>query len=98
MSRSSTIAAVSTFHGGCHCGLVRFEVDRDLERVVACNCSICTRKGYLHAIVPRERFRLLAGADILATYRFGTMTAQHRFCRQCEIGRASCRERVYVLV
>jgi len=77
--------AVPTFTGGCHCGVVRFEVDVELARIRACNCSICTRKGYLHAIVPREYFRLLAGADDLATYRFGTMTAQHRFCRHCGV-------------
>ena len=74
---------MQTYSGGCHCGRVRFEVSGTLDPVVACNCSICTRKGYLHLIVPRERFRLLAGSDTLATYRFGTMTAQHHFCRHC---------------
>ena len=74
-----------TYTGSCHCGRVRFEVDDDLASVVVCNCSICTRKGYLHLIVPRERFRLLAGADDLTTYRFGTMTAQHTFCRHCGV-------------
>ena len=64
---------------------MRFEVDADLARVVECNCSICTRKAYLHLIVPRDRFRLLAGDDALATYRFGTMTAQHHFCRHCGV-------------
>ena len=74
-----------TYTGGCHCGRVRFELTTDLARVVACNCSICTRKGYLHHIVPPERFRLLAGAEVLATYRFGTGTARHHFCRQCGV-------------
>ena len=74
-----------TYTGSCHCGRVRFEVDDDLENVVVCNCSICTRKGYLHLIVTRECFRLLAGADDLTTYRFGTMTAQHQFCRHCGV-------------
>jgi hypothetical protein len=60
-------------------------VTDDLRRVTECNCSICTRKGYLHWIVPRERFRLLAGEDALTTYRFGTMTAQHQFCRHCGV-------------
>jgi hypothetical protein len=64
---------------------VRFEVTTDLTRVLECNCSICVRKGYLHVIVPPERFRLLAGGDALATYRFGTMTARHHFCRHCGI-------------
>jgi len=66
---------------------VRFEVVADLEteRVTECNCSICSRKAYLHLIVPPDRFRLVSGADDLTTYRFGTMTAQHHFCRHCGI-------------
>ena len=57
----------------------------DLDRVSECNCSICNRKGYLHLIVRPEQFRLLAGEDELATYRFGTMTARHHFCRHCGV-------------
>ena len=64
---------------------MRFEVTSDLARVSECNCSICSRKAYLHLIVPRDRFRLLAGEADLATYRFGTMTAQHHFCRRCGV-------------
>ena len=76
-----------THTGGCHCGRVRFELTTDLAqaRVSECNCSICRRKGYLHHIVPRDRFRLVAGADDLTSYRFGTMTAQHHFCRHCGV-------------
>ena len=74
-----------TYQGGCHCGRVRFEVETDLVRVVDCNCSICTKKGFLHLIVAPERFRMLAGAEALATYRFNTGTAVHRFCRTCGI-------------
>jgi hypothetical protein len=71
--------------GGCHCGRVRFEVDGAPDQVVECNCSICTRKGYLHWIVPRASFRLLAGDDALATYRFGSGVARHHFCRHCGV-------------
>jgi hypothetical protein len=76
---------VPTHTGSCHCGRVRFEVTEDLRLVTECNCSVCARKGYLHWIVPRERFRLLAGEEALTTYRFGTMTAQHLFCRYCGV-------------
>jgi hypothetical protein len=76
---------VPTHTGGCHCGRVRYEVTGDLGPVSECNCSICTRKGYLHWIVPRERFRLLVGEDDLTTYQFNTMTARHRFCRHCGV-------------
>lgn len=72
--------------GGCHCGAVRFEVEvpGDVE-VEDCNCSICRMTGFLHLIVPASRFRLLAGGDSLATYRFNTGVAQHRFCSVCGI-------------
>jgi len=76
---------VRTYTGGCHCGRVRFEVTSDLARVVECNCSICTRKGYLHLIVPPDRFRLLTGGEDLTTYQFGSRTARHHFCRHCGV-------------
>ena len=51
-----------THHGGCHCGRVRFEVDAPAELLVdECNCSMCSRFGYQHLIVPADRFRLLKG-------------------------------------
>ncbi len=75
-----------THRGGCHCGAVRFEVDAPAEiEISECNCSICSRSGYLHLIVPRERFRLLRGEQELTTYRFGTGVARHLFCRTCGI-------------
>lgn len=67
--------------GSCHCGAVRFEVDGPLDEVLDCNCTICTKKGFLHWIVPPTRFRLLSGE--LATYTFGTHTAKHTFCARC---------------
>ena len=74
------------YHGHCHCGAVAFEVEAP-ERLVAqdCNCSICTMTGFIHLIVPRSRFRLLRGEEKLATYRFNTGVAQHRFCRTCGV-------------
>jgi hypothetical protein len=76
---------MTTCTGGCHCGRVRYEVQGTPGEVSDCNCSICTRKGYLHWIVPRDAFRLLAGADDLNTYRFNTGIAQHHFCRHCGV-------------
>jgi hypothetical protein len=76
---------VQTFSGGCHCRRVRFRVTASLDRVTDCNCSICSKKGFLHLIVPREQFELLSGADALSTYRFNTGVAQHTFCATCGI-------------
>ena len=36
-------------------------------------------------IVPHADFRLLAGADALTHYRFGTGTADHLFCSVCGV-------------
>ncbi|HEY2517209.1 MAG TPA: GFA family protein [Polyangiaceae bacterium] len=76
---------LSVFQGGCHCGRVRFRVQANLARVSECNCSMCTMKGILHLIVPREHFELLSGEDSLTTYRFNTGVAQHHFCKVCGI-------------
>ena len=72
--------------GGCHCGAVRYEVEcDDAVEVEECNCSICSKAGFRHLIVPRTRFRLLQGAEALTTYTFNTGVAQHTFCRTCGI-------------
>jgi len=76
---------LATYEGGCHCGRVRFRVRGDLETLSECNCSICLKKGILHLTAKRDDFDLLSGADALETYRFGTGTAQHNFCRHCGI-------------
>lgn len=75
-----------THKGGCHCGRVRFEVVAPAKiRVSQCNCSICHKSGYLGLIVPADRFRLVAGADCLSTYRFNTGVAKHLFCAHCGV-------------
>ena len=53
--------------------------------MLECNCSICSKAGYLHLIVPHSRFRLLRGEENLTTYIFNTGVAKHTFCRTCGI-------------
>ena len=75
-----------THQGGCHCGSVRFEVDAPAAiEVTDCNCSMCSKLGYLHLIVPAARFRLLSGREALTTYSFNTNTARHHFCSVCGV-------------
>jgi len=75
-----------THRGGCHCGRVRFEVTAPAELEVSdCNCSICSKSGYLHLIVKAERFNLVAGAEALSTYTFNTGVAKHTFCSTCGV-------------
>jgi len=76
---------VNDVQGGCHCGKVRFRVRAELTGLTECNCSVCTKKGFIHWIVPREAFELLAGQDELSSYTFNTGVAKHLFCRSCGI-------------
>ena len=72
--------------GGCHCAAVRFRITapRDIQ-ASQCNCSICSKSGYLGLIVPRSRFELVSGEDDLETYSFNTGVAKHLFCRRCGV-------------
>lgn len=72
--------------GGCHCGAVRFESEVDLDGpVLACNCSICERVGFLHIFVGTDQFQLLRGQDHLTEYRFNSGVARHWFCSTCGV-------------
>ena len=75
-----------THTGGCHCGRVRFEVLAPARITVSeCDCSICSKFGFLHLIVPKEQFKLLSGGDALTTYTFNTGVAKHYFCSVCGV-------------
>lgn len=75
-----------THTGGCHCGRVRFEVVAPARvEVSECNCSVCSKTGYLHLVVPADRFKLLSGSEVLTTYSFNTHTAKHLFCSVCGV-------------
>ena len=82
----SSSTEMVTHSGGCHCGRVRFEVQAPARfEVKDCNCSMCAKSGYLHLMVPKERFKLVSGAEALTTYKFNTQTAKHLFCAVCGI-------------
>ncbi len=72
--------------GSCHCGAIKFEIEapKDLQ-VDECNCSICTKSGHLHLILPKKNFTLLQGEDSITTYTFNTGVARHMFCKICGI-------------
>ncbi|MEE1610264.1 GFA family protein [Microvirga sp. CF3016] len=69
--------------GSCHCGKVAFEVELDLQQALECNCSHCSRKGYLLTFVPHETLTVLRGEESLSTYTFNSHTIRHRFCATC---------------
>lgn len=74
-----------TYRGSCHCGKVAFEVEGEPDSALACNCSICSRKGSLLWAVPRENLRLLTPEGNLTTYTFNMHVIKHQFCTTCGI-------------
>ena len=73
------------YQGSCHCGKVAFEVEGEIQAALACNCSMCQRKGSLLWFVPRAQFRLRTPEDAAATYTFNKHVIRHRFCPTCGI-------------
>lgn len=69
--------------GSCHCGAVKFNVEGEPEQAIECNCSHCSRKGFLLWFVPRGDFTVTAGEDRLRDYTFNKHAIRHRFCEQC---------------
>lgn len=79
------MSEVKSYTGSCHCGDVRYEVELALDQVIACNCSICSRVGYLLAFAPATQFTLLSGEESLKDYQFGKKQIHHTFCSRCGV-------------
>jgi hypothetical protein len=73
------------YHGSCHCGKVRFEVDGAINGALECNCSICGRRGSLLWFVPRHSLHLHGAEEDIGTYTFNKGVIKHRFCPACGI-------------
>ena len=74
-----------TYHGGCHCGAVKFEADIDLiAGTTKCNCTWCRKARNWFVLIKPEAFRLEETSK-LATYQFGKKTLRHEFCSTCGI-------------
>jgi len=73
------------YEGSCHCGRVKFEAEGEIASAMACNCSMCQRRGSLLWFVPRDAMRLLTPEENANTYLFNKHAIRHRFCPSCGI-------------
>jgi len=76
---------MTTYTGSCHCGAICFEVDGEIDSGLACNCSICSRRGSLLWFVPKASLRLVTPDSDASTYTFNKHVIKHRFCPKCGI-------------
>lgn len=72
-----------TYQGSCHCGKIRYEVAGEIEKLAECNCSHCSRKGYLLWFVPRTALNLLTPEEDMNAYTFNRHVIRHQFCPTC---------------
>lgn len=72
-----------SYKGSCHCGQISFEVDGDFDKAIECNCSHCSRKGYLLWFIPRTQMTLNSEISDLSTYTFNRHVISHHFCPTC---------------
>lgn len=73
------------YTGSCHCQKVQFAVDTEIEKAMACNCSICSKRGHLLVFVPEENFTLISGEQDLKDYQFNKKVIHHYFCTTCGV-------------
>lgn len=71
------------YEGSCHCGKVAFEVEGEIESLMECNCSICSRRGYLLWFVPSNHVNLKTSESNMSTYTFNKHVIKHNFCSTC---------------
>jgi hypothetical protein len=61
-------------------------VKSDLAKVMECNCSHCSKRGFLMTFVAPEQFTLTAGDESeLRDYRFNKRRIAHLSCPDCGI-------------
>lgn len=72
--------------GGCHCGNIRYEVTCDIDSAMECNCSHCSKKGFLLKFVPKAALTLTKGSESeMSEYRSNKKHISHLFCPTCGI-------------
>ena len=86
MAEAKSTAGKIWYEGSCHCGGVKYKVYHiplEKTKVTKCNCSICTKNGYLLVHPKREEVVFLQGYETLKSYKFGTGKVDHKFCPSC---------------
>ncbi|MCF8708141.1 GFA family protein [Rhizorhapis sp. SPR117] len=74
-----------TVTASCHCGNVRLSFPAMPDEAMSCNCSHCSKKGFLLAFFPADQVTIEAGTDKVSTYTFNKHVIQHRFCPTCGV-------------
>lgn len=67
-------AGNASYRGFCHCGAFRFELNvPEIKDAAACDCRLCTKKGYLWMVPPEGSFKVTRDDGLLKTYESQTL-------------------------
>lgn len=83
-----------TYDANCHCGAVRYKLalsppleptaeSPETHKVMECNCSICSRNGYLLIYPFVKDVTWTQGKEDIGEYFMGSKTMSHWFCKKC---------------
>lgn len=71
--------------GKCHCGSVKFTINTKIRDLRRCNCSMCSRKGFVMGTALIDELTITSGEKNLTSYKWNTKIAEHFFCKICGI-------------
>jgi hypothetical protein len=73
-------------HGRCLCGAVVYEIQPPVRFCAHCHCTMCRRAAGAPLVtwagIPRDRFRVLQGRELLTRYP-SSPGAARSFCSRC---------------
>ncbi|PMD46638.1 hypothetical protein L207DRAFT_577485 [Hyaloscypha variabilis F] len=72
------------YDGNCHCGAFKFTVKLPSKPYHTCDCSICTKNGYIGMWpIADEDLTIHQGKGSLTEYQFANKYLTHFFCPTC---------------
>lgn len=78
----SETESTKKYRGNCHCGAFVFEIEApEIKTATECQCSICTKKGYLWT-KPSKAMTVIKGEGTLVRYAFGAKNLDHHVGRR----------------
>ena len=78
--------ALKTYHGSCHCGAIRYEVDLDLAQGTGkCNCTFCAKTRAWSAFAKPDNFRMLTDESTAVQYHKHEQAPMKYHCAVCGV-------------
>lgn len=75
------------YEGSCHCGRIAFTLTTEapITEALACNCSLCRRRGSLLWFGPRAALALNTPEANVGLYQFNQHNLEHHHCPVCGV-------------